>query len=204
MDLRTRILGRHILSSSMGLPAWIIHPPGCRSCQIHGRRVQPTQLMLVDTRNMTRKTRPVRCKGLYVPSAPGRTDRARAPCVRGRKRQLVRCGSKLISQPVDAVRGTGGQSCFQSRAQVLPDTGLDTGADLLALPRLAEEKQCKRAQEREEKRAPVTRARKTRRISRRGTRRRCWIVNAPKGEISGHSPPPGRISCSKWSATNRR
>ena len=92
----------------MGLPAWIIHPPGCRSCQIHGRGVQPTQLMLADTRNMTRKSRLAQCKGLYVPSAPGRTDRARAPCARGRKRQLVRCGSKPISQPVDAVRGTGG------------------------------------------------------------------------------------------------
>ncbi|KIN05763.1 hypothetical protein OIDMADRAFT_24143 [Oidiodendron maius Zn] len=106
--LHPEILGRHILSSSMGLPAWIIHPPGCRSCQIHGRRVQPTQLMLADTRNMTSKTRLAQCKGLYVPSAPGRTDRARAPCARGRKRQLVRCGSKPISQPVDAVRGTGG------------------------------------------------------------------------------------------------
>lgn len=69
-----------------------------------------------------------------VPSAPwARPDRTRLEMDRAeaseRKRQLVRCWSKPISQAVDAMRGTGVRHGLPPSAQVLPDTGLDTGAE---------------------------------------------------------------------------
>jgi hypothetical protein len=104
------------------------------------------------------------------------------------------------------------QHGFPPSAQVLHDTGLNTGTGaetVLAVPRPPSERQRKRAQEKGEavengSPVTVTRRRDTHGgISRRGTRRRCRIVNAPTGEISDLSPPRTMRCCPPPSGQRR-